>query len=93
MGNNSKGMSTDLVTVATISTGNAEFRTSLRILEDQPYDVILGANFMVLAKVNYNPSKMTISFKNNGKTDIFRMKTSGNNVEQWAPLILAAEAV
>ncbi|OMJ24854.1 hypothetical protein AYI69_g4498 [Smittium culicis] len=93
MGNNSKGSSTDLIAIATLSTGNVEFKTTFRILDEQPYDVILGANFIVLAKVNYNPSKMTIKFKNERKMDVFRMQTSDNGIEDWAPLILAAGAV
>ncbi|OMJ24159.1 Retrovirus-related Pol polyprotein from transposon [Smittium culicis] len=93
MGNNTKGSTTEWVAIATLSTGKAKFRTTFRIIDDQPYDIILGANFMILAGVFYNTSKMTITFKNNNDMDTFRMCSSEKGITEWAPLVLAASAI
>ncbi|OMJ19952.1 hypothetical protein AYI69_g6414 [Smittium culicis] len=61
--NNTKVSTTEWVAIDTLSTGKAKFRTNFRIIDDQPYDIILGANFMILAGVFYNPSKMTKHLK------------------------------
>ncbi|OMJ10459.1 hypothetical protein AYI70_g10319 [Smittium culicis] len=59
----------------------------------QPFDVILGSNFIVAAQVNYDPVKLTINFIQNGKTDSFSIMPSGSKITEWAPLILAAGAL
>ncbi|OMJ10205.1 hypothetical protein AYI70_g10468, partial [Smittium culicis] len=59
----------------------------------QPFDVILGSNFIVATEVNYDPVKMTINFVQNQKVDSFSMVPSNCKVTEWAPLILAAGAL
>ncbi|OMJ08946.1 hypothetical protein AYI69_g10876 [Smittium culicis] len=44
---NSESQSTDIVAIANLSTGNAEYDTDLRILKDQKYYIIIGANAQI----------------------------------------------
>ncbi|OMJ12783.1 Retrovirus-related Pol polyprotein from transposon [Smittium culicis] len=93
LGDNSAGSTSDKLAIANICFGNTKFKTTFRLMTTQPYDIILGANFIVASKSSYDPSTMTISFAQGDKLDIFKMMPSGLKATEWAPLVLAASAV
>ncbi|PVU98381.1 hypothetical protein BB560_005679 [Smittium megazygosporum] len=93
LGDNSAGSTSDQIATANLCFGNTMFPTTFRLMTSQPYDVILGANFIVASKAAYNPTRMTISFAQGHNVDTFRMMPSGSKATEWAPLVLAASAV
>ncbi|OMJ22528.1 Retrovirus-related Pol polyprotein from transposon [Smittium culicis] len=93
MGNSSESATTNKITTARICFGNTRYTTTFRVMPAQPFDVILGSNFIVATEVNYDPVKMTINFAQNQKVDSFSMVPSNCKVTEWAPLILAAGAL
>ncbi|PVV02724.1 hypothetical protein BB560_002817 [Smittium megazygosporum] len=62
-------------------------------MDSQPYDIILGANFIIAPKATYDPATMTIRFTHNSNADTFKMMPSGLKATEWAPLVLAASAI
>ncbi|OMJ22361.1 hypothetical protein AYI70_g2923 [Smittium culicis] len=93
MGNSSESATTNKITTARICFGNTRYITTFRVMPAQPFDVILGSNFIVATEVNYDPVKMTINFVQNQKVDSFSMVPSNCKITEWAPLILAAGAL
>ncbi|OMJ26997.1 Pol polyprotein [Smittium culicis] len=93
MGNSSESTTTNKITTARICFGNTRYTTTFRVMPAQPFDVILGSNFIVATEVNYDPVKMTINFVQNQKVDSFSMVPSNCKITEWAPLILAAGAL
>ncbi|OMJ14297.1 Transposon Ty3-I Gag-Pol polyprotein, partial [Smittium culicis] len=93
MGNSSESATTNKITTAEICFGKTKYSTTFRVMPAQPFDVILGSNFIVAAEINYNPVNMTINFAQNDKTDSFSMMPSESKVTEWAPLVLAAGAL
>ncbi|OLY85486.1 hypothetical protein AYI68_g317 [Smittium mucronatum] len=93
MGNNSESKTTDEITSAEINFGNTKYLTTFRVMPKQPFDIILGSNFIVAAKINYDPVKMTINFNKKDKSDYLSMVPSNVKVTEWAPLVLAVGAL
>ncbi|PVV01719.1 hypothetical protein BB560_003852 [Smittium megazygosporum] len=93
LGDNSAGSTSDQIATASLCFGNTMFPTTFRLMTSQPYDVILGANFIVASKAAYDPTRMTISFTQGHNVDTFQMIPSGSKATEWAPLVLAASAV
>ncbi|PVU88190.1 hypothetical protein BB559_005692, partial [Furculomyces boomerangus] len=74
MGGNSKGATSNLITTVPLKLGNITYYTTFRIMDDQPYEVILGANFIVAANIKYNPRHQTIEIDDS----IFTIKSNKN---------------
>ncbi|OMJ22103.1 Retrovirus-related Pol polyprotein from transposon [Smittium culicis] len=93
LGNNTTSETLGLITNANLRFGTTEFATSFRLMNSQPYDIILGANFIVASKATYDPVSMTIKLSNDKSHSIFKMMPSGLHATEWAPLVLAASAI
>ncbi|OMJ12546.1 hypothetical protein AYI70_g9047 [Smittium culicis] len=93
LGDNSAGTTSDKLATANLCFGTTIFKTTFRLMTTHPYDVILGAKFIVASKAAYDPTTMTISFGQGVKIDTFKMMPSGLKATEWAPVVLAASAI
>ncbi|PVU92504.1 hypothetical protein BB560_006052 [Smittium megazygosporum] len=93
LGDNSDWLASAKLTFADICFGKTTFPTTFSLMDSQPYDIILGANFIVASKATYDPVTMIIRFTHNSNADTFKMMSSGLKASEWAPLVLAASAI
>ncbi|OMJ26577.1 Retrovirus-related Pol polyprotein from transposon [Smittium culicis] len=90
LGNNSASKTSNKIVYANICFGNTVFDTTFRLMDAQPYDVILGANFIVATNTTYDTKTMTITFENDELKDKIKICSVKDKLLNHQPILLAA---